>query len=55
MRIAIMGSLILQLIKFMRANGKLWMAPIFLGILGLAILLIAAQSTMLAPFIYAIF
>lgn len=50
-----MGSIIVQLFKFMKANGKLWMAPIFLGLIGLAALLIAAQSTAFAPFIYAIF
>jgi len=50
-----MGSVIIQLFKFLRANGKLWMAPIFMGLVGLGALLVAAQSTALAPFIYAIF
>ena len=44
-----------QLIKFMRVYKKFWMAPITLGLIALGGLLIAAQSTAIAPFIYAIF
>ncbi len=44
-----------QLIKFMRVYKKFWMAPIILGLIALGGLLIAAQSTAIAPFIYAIF
>ena len=44
-----------QLIKFMRVYNKFWMAPIILGLIALGGLLIAAQSTVIAPFIYAIF
>ncbi|MGY8992571.1 MAG: DUF5989 family protein [Rhodospirillales bacterium] len=50
-----MLSLISQLFKFMRVYRKFWMAPIILGLLCLGGLLIAAQSTAIAPFIYAIF
>ena len=34
---------------------KFWMAPIILGLIALGGLLIAAQSSAIAPFIYAIF
>ena len=44
-----------QLIKFMRVYRKFWMAPIILGLVALGGLLIAAQSSAIAPFIYAIF
>ena len=44
-----------QLFKFMRVYRKFWLAPIILGLLCLGGLLIAAQSTAIAPFIYAIF
>jgi hypothetical protein len=44
-----------QLIKFMRVYRKFWMAPLVFGLIALGGLLIAAQSTAIAPFIYAIF
>ena len=50
-----MLSLFGQIIKFMRVYKKFWMAPIILGLIALGGLLIAAQSTAIAPFIYAIF
>lgn len=50
-----MLSVLGQLFKFMRVYQKFWMAPIILGLLLLGGLLIAAQSTAIAPFIYAIF
>ncbi len=50
-----MLSLFGQLVKFMRVYKKFWMAPIILGLIALGGLLIAAQSTAIAPFIYAIF
>lgn len=50
-----MISLVSQLIKFMRVYRKFWMAPLLLGLLLLGGLLVAAQSTAIAPFIYAIF
>lgn len=50
-----MISLFCQLIKFMRVYKKFWMAPIIFGLIALGGLLIAAQSTAIAPFIYAIF
>lgn len=44
-----------QLFKFMRVYRKFWLAPVIFGLLILGFLLIAAQSTAIAPFIYAIF
>jgi hypothetical protein len=39
----------------MRVYKKFWMAPILIGLIALGGLLLAAQSTAIAPFIYAIF
>ncbi len=50
-----MLSLFSQFIKFMRVYKKFWMAPIILGLIALGGFLIAAESTAIAPFIYAIF
>jgi hypothetical protein len=50
-----MFSVLGQLFKFMRVYRKFWLAPIILGLVALGALLIAAQSTAIAPFIYAIF
>lgn len=50
-----MLSLVSQLFKFMRVYRKFWLAPIIIGLVGLGALLVAAQSTAIAPFIYAIF
>lgn len=50
-----MISLLGQLFRFMRVYRKFWLAPIILGLLGLGLLLIAVQSTAIAPFIYALF
>ncbi len=50
-----MLSLIKELFRFMRAYRKFWMAPLILGLLALGLLLIAAQSSAITPFIYAIF
>ncbi len=44
-----------QLIKFMRVYKKFWMAPLIFGLIALGGLLIAVESTAIAPFIYAIF
>jgi len=50
-----MISLLKELFRFMRAYRKFWMAPLILGLLALGVLLIAAQSSAITPFIYAIF
>lgn len=50
-----MLTLVSQLFKFMRVYRKYWLAPVIFGLLGLGALLIAAQGSAIAPFIYAIF
>ena len=40
---------------FLRQNKKLWLLPIIIVLLVLGVLLIFAQSSALAPFIYTIF
>jgi len=44
-----------QLIKFLRVYRKFWLAPVILLMLTLGILLVLAESTAIAPFLYAIF
>ena len=51
----ILLSLLSQIFKFMRVNRKMWMAPIILGLVALGTLLVLAESSVIAPFIYAIF
>ena len=53
--VKILLSLISQIFKFMWVNRKMWMAPIILGLVALGTLLILAESSIIAPFIYAIF
>lgn len=40
---------------FLRVRKKLWLAPVILVLVVLGALLIAAQGSVLAPFIYALF
>ncbi len=44
-----------QIFGFMRVYRKYWMAPIFLGIIALGGLLVLAEGSAVAPFIYSIF
>lgn len=48
-------SLIHEFWLFLRQNKKLWLLPIVIVLLLLGALLIFAQSSALAPFIYTIF
>ncbi len=50
-----MLDLIGQLFKFMRVYRKFWMAPIIVGLIIIGGLLVLAQSSALAPFLYALF
>ena len=50
-----MLSLLKQLFKFMVVYRKFWLAPIIFGLLALGGLLIIAEGSAVAPFIYAIF
>jgi hypothetical protein len=44
-----------ELWTFLRVRKKLWLAPIIIVMLILGSLLILAQSSVVAPFIYTIF
>ena len=51
-----MLSLLGQLFKFGRAYGKYWMIPLVLVLLVIGgLIVIVAQSSAVAPFIYALF
>ena len=41
--------------RYMGARKKFWLAPILLTLLLFGVLLILAQSTAVAPFIYTLF
>jgi len=44
-----------QIFKFMRVHKKYWLGPIIFGLIAIGGLLVAVQSSSVAPFIYAIF
>jgi hypothetical protein len=44
-----------ELFSFLRARKKLWLAPVIFLIIFLGALLTAAQGSVFAPFIYALF
>lgn len=48
-------SLVRELWAFMRSHKKLWLLPLFLVLGAVSVLLVAAQGSALAPFIYSIF
>lgn len=48
-------SLLKELWAFMRVRKKWWLLPIFLVLLLVGSLLVFAQGSALAPFIYTIF
>jgi hypothetical protein len=52
-----MGKLSLagEIWLFLRQNKKLWLLPIIVVLLVMSLLLVFAQSSALAPFIYTIF
>lgn len=49
------GGLTRELWLFMRERKKLWLLPILLVLVTLGALLVFAQGSALAPFIYTIF
>lgn len=49
------GGLLRELWDFMRVRKKFWMLPILVVLLLLGALLVFAQGSALAPFIYTIF
>lgn len=48
-------NFIKELLAFLSARKKLWLAPIILVIVILGALLLAAQGSVVAPFIYTLF
>jgi len=48
-------SLVSELTWFLRENKKLWLLPIVLTLVLLGALLVFAQTSALAPFIYTVF
>lgn len=50
-----MWDLIKDLWEFMKERKKFWLLPIFLVLILMGVLLILAQSSAIAPFIYTLF
>jgi len=50
-----MLDLIRDLWGFMRARKKFWLAPIFIVMLLLGVLIVLVQGSAAAPFIYTLF
>jgi uncharacterized membrane protein YjdF len=50
-----MGSFIKELWSFLRSRKKLWLTPVIGVIIIIATLLIVAQGSVIAPFIYSLF
>lgn len=48
-------SLLLELWAFLRARKKFWLLPIVITMLLFGVLLVFAESSALAPFIYTLF
>jgi hypothetical protein len=48
-------SLIKEIWLYMRQNKKYWLIPILFILILMSLLLVLAQSSALAPFIYSIF
>ena len=44
-----------QMLQFMRLYRKYWLAPVLFGVFAIGGLLVVAQSSPFAPFIYALF
>lgn len=50
-----MLSIVQELWAFLRVRKKLWLAPLIIVMLLVGIMLVTAQSSALAPFIYTLF
>ncbi|HUS95833.1 MAG TPA: DUF5989 family protein [Hyphomicrobiaceae bacterium] len=48
-------SFLKELWKFLRVRKKLWLAPIIIIMVALGGLLVLAQGSVVAPFIYTLF
>ena len=47
--------LIKELILYMKARNKYWLIPIFIVMLLLGVLIVIAEGSAVAPFIYTLF
>lgn len=54
-RLGVVGGLIREFRMFLREDRTWWLAPIFVVLVALSALVIFAQGSALAPFIYALF
>lgn len=50
-----MGAFVKELWVFLRVRKKLWLAPIIIVMVLLGGLLVLAQGSVIAPFIYTLF
>ena len=50
-----MGEFIKELWAFLRSRKKLWLTPIIAIVVLLGLLLIAAETSVIAPLIYTLF
>jgi hypothetical protein len=50
-----MLELIRDLWQFLRERKKIWLVPIFIVMVLLAVLIVLGQGSVLAPFIYTLF
>ncbi len=48
-------SVVSELWQFLKVRKKWWLAPIFIMLLLLGLLIVLTQGSALAPFIYSIF
>ena len=48
-------NLLFELIKFLKVRKKLWLAPIIILLLIIGSLLMLAQGSVFAPFVYTLF
>jgi hypothetical protein len=48
-------SFLKELFDFLKARKKLWLAPIIIIMLALGVLIVLAQGSAVAPFIYTLF
>ena len=48
-------NFIKELFQFMRARKKFWLVPIFIVMALLGVLIVLAQGSAIAPFIYTLF
>lgn len=49
------GKVLLEFIQFLREQKKYWLVPIVVVLVLLGVLLVTAQSSAVAPFIYTLF